>query len=90
MSKEKFGQYVRRIVTNADGVRYAVATYDQSEGYYRQYSSSVEYRIKNPTELLSYPTRRQALRRARYIYGVGGRLAHYGRRTTIGALLRGI
>ena len=82
MTKQTFSRYVHQIVTNDGGIRYAVATYDQSKGNYYQYSAEPDYQTGNPklyivhdpTELLSYSTRRQALRHARYIYGVGGRL----------------
>ena len=81
MTKQTFSRYVHK-VTSGGGVRYAVAIYDQSKGNYYQYSAEPDYQTGNPklyivhdvTELLSYSTRRQALRHARYIYGVGGRL----------------
>ena len=81
MSKQTFAKYVRSI-TFRGCTRYAVATYDQSKGTYYQYSKEPDYQtgrpklriVHDPTELFSYPTRCQALRHARYIYGVGGRL----------------
>ena len=82
MTKQTFSRYVHQIVTNDGGVRYAVAVYEPRGNCYYQYSAEPDYQTGNPklyivhdpTELLSYPTRRQALRHARYIYGVGGRL----------------
>ena len=81
MTKQAFSRYVHK-VTSGGRVRYVVAIYDQSKGNYYQYSAEPDYQtgnlklyiISDPTELFSYPTRRQALRHARYIYGVGGRL----------------
>ena len=90
MSKQMFTQYVFPIMTPQHEVRYVVASYEQSEGNYYQYSTDLEYRTGNPkmrvahdpAKLLSYPTRQQALRHARYLYGAGGQQSAFYREST--------
>jgi len=90
MSRKTFEQYVFPIMTPQHEVRYVVASYEMSDGCYYQYSTDLEYRTgspmcrvaHDPTELLSYPTRQQALRHARYLYGAGGQQSAFYREST--------
>jgi len=87
MRKQKFGQYIHPIKASNGQDRYVVAIHMSPGDYYYQYLSSGEHRttgrallrVYDPTELFSYPTRQQALRHARYLYGKGGQLARFYR-----------
>ena len=91
MNRQKFGQYVFTTATRSGDIRYVVASYNvEYKIYFHDLTSresvshgNVTYASRDVGDLPSCSTRRQALRRARYLYGKGGQLsALYSEPTT--------
>ena len=82
MKRQEFSRYVFPIIAPNGDVRYVVASYSVEDKIYfhdltlREHPGrgNVTYASRDVGDLPSCSTRRQALRRARYLYGVGGRL----------------
>lgn len=77
--KQIFDQYIHQFTDDAGKTRYAVARWDS---FHSQYVAPLDARTrkltgcfaefaKTPKALGGYKTKRQALRRARYLYGKG-------------------
>jgi hypothetical protein len=74
--RDTYTQYVHEYERNGQ-TRYAVGRWDEERGQYTRPHDQEEYKLtgcsasfaRRPEDMQSYPTRRQALRRARYLYG---------------------
>ncbi len=77
MEKRNYSKFVHEFTDEKGNVRYAVAEYDEKRGQYKAPLDRKAQRLtgctsefaKTPQGIGGYPTRRQALRRARYLFG---------------------
>lgn len=75
--RSTYTQYVHEYVDYHGKTRYAVGRWDEERGQYTRPYDQSEYKwtgcsasfARRPEDMQSYPTKRQALRRARYLYG---------------------
>ncbi len=77
MASKMYSKFVHEFTDEKGNVRYAVADYDEKRGQYKAPLDRKAQRLtgciyefaKTPQGIGGYPTRRQALRRARYLFG---------------------
>ena len=80
MERQEFSRYVFPITTRDGDIRYVVAGYNVEYRIYfhdltpreHPWRDNITCASRDVSDLPSYPTRRQALRHARYLYGTEG------------------
>ena len=76
-AKPNYSQFVHEFTDEKGNKRFAVAEYDEKRGQYiapldrkaQRLTGCTSEFAKTPQGIGGYPTRRQALRRARYLFG---------------------